>query len=279
MADDLLSQIDAAGEGVPGLRSTLSAMIPTGFVDEDEMDIDAGDSASQIGDGDIKRRRTSQNKAGIGFPGVLLTLIETNLTADQRKKACKVCKKLLISVDPIDGSMTLAWAKPQLVGKVCAYCIVAKNRLHATIDIKALVTMLGTEPEKNKEFFEFRDWLIEQYRSGSRSVRDLSGWDSRPKQTVTASKEVLLRKVLQGIVSNRLSNDVWKASLSPRFSKLDVPHYFGVPPPEGPLAALLHHIGFYRLARAHAADPSVYFLPRIRASSFRVCCSSDPEGR
>ena len=71
-----------------------------------------------------KRRRGNDDprsyisKVGIGFLGILLTMV-CDLPKKALEKVCCFCKALMVSPDPLDNTRTLAWNKPKM-GARCA---------------------------------------------------------------------------------------------------------------------------------------------------------------
>jgi hypothetical protein len=46
------------------------------------------------------------------------------------------------------------------------------------------LVLLALRQEKKQNFMEFRGWLVAQYQSGAKAVKELSGFDSKPSQQV-----------------------------------------------------------------------------------------------
>ena len=111
------------------------------------------------------------------------------------QKTCKVCKQSALDPDPIHPHRTRAWMKPDFAGLICAYCGTAKLKLYSDLkSMKEVILVLETKSEKKKEFNEFIDNMICQYKEGKRHSRT-----SDLKQRIVKEKEVNMGSSVKGV--------------------------------------------------------------------------------
>ena len=73
--------------------------------------------------------------------------------------------------DPIHPDRSRAWHKPNLEGKICAYCGWAKFKLYPGKSTKEVLA-IHTDMDTKKRFMDYIDRMIDTYKGGSRAFRD-----------------------------------------------------------------------------------------------------------
>ena len=136
-----------------------------------EADNSAGPSA--------KRARAAYyvTKIGIGVVGVRLDEVQEIFGASyekMKKKACLLCKKFMLSPDPVQQELSRAWHKPNFEGKVCAYCGVGKCKLWPHRSVADVVFIIGSKPEESERFFKFTSAMILAYQNGDKAAKGLT---------------------------------------------------------------------------------------------------------
>lgn len=112
-----------------------------------------------------------------------------------KKKFCIFCKKYMVEPDPVHPERTRAWHKPRQEGRVCAYCGVAKLKLHPHKDSQAVVLLVDSNPQENKRFFDYIDAMISAYLRGDRAAINI---DTEQKQSITKEQEVSMNARVRG---------------------------------------------------------------------------------
>lgn len=131
-----------------------------------------------------------QSKIGCGVLGVPLEEVAGN---DKMCRCCSFCGNAMGSPDPVFPERTRSWHKPHQAGLICAYCGVAKGKLHPNRDAKFVLNLIQSQQEEQQRFLNYAEMLISMYQNGSRAVKNLG--DGRPRETVTkaSSTDVKLR--------------------------------------------------------------------------------------
>lgn len=137
---------------------------------------------------------TLNSKVGVGELGVIRQVAVATWPPELLQKTCMFCKRLASDPDPLDDTLTLSWHKPKISGKVCAYCGTTKARLYPGRDNQHVARELTFSQEKNKHFYDFRGFLIEQYLAGNKAARGRY----TPKQTVDRTQEFNVRAIDKG---------------------------------------------------------------------------------
>ena len=173
---DLLGLLD----GADALSETLSAATHAPREASPGLLPDADNS----GGPSPKRARAAyyMTKLGIGVLGVRLDTAQEIFGASYEKmmkKACLLCKNVMLSPDPVQTELSRAWHKPNFEGKVCAYCGVGKCKLWPHKSVADVVFSIDSKQEESDRFFKFISAMILAYQSGDKAAKGLT--DALPR--------------------------------------------------------------------------------------------------
>ena len=140
-------------------------------------------------------------QVGIGFSSVSLEDVQMVIPQKVLAKKCKFCSKGPGDEDTVNAGWSMSWGKPDWGGTCCGTCGAAKSRLYPTLDQKEVLAKINSEPEERTKFTEFCQWLVTQYKSGNRRVRDqLQAFEQRPRQEVARTTKVSVSTEDEGVM-------------------------------------------------------------------------------
>lgn len=184
-------------------------MLPAGSGDFCSLLSELGDVRSAPGDvasepdhegylGGGRAGRTYSGKEGIGNLGVPLDKAAEQLTAKVLEKTCQFCSAKAGDGDPWNSSLTMAWNKPSYQGRCCAYCAVTVRRRYPTQTLASVAKEVQTSPDAHVAFMNFRMWMLEEYKSGNKRVKDAV--ERMPQEQVNKQSEFAIVKKDTGVM-------------------------------------------------------------------------------
>ena len=142
--------------------------------------------------------RTYAGKEGIGNLGVPLDTAAAQLTAKVLGKTCQFCSAKAGDEDPLNGSLTMAWSKPSYGGRCCAHCAITVRRRYPAQDLAPVAKQVQTSPDAHAAFTNFRTWMLDEYKSGNKRVKDAV--ERSPQEQVNKQSEFAIVKKDTGIM-------------------------------------------------------------------------------
>ena len=195
MLDNLSDVASSCGVGVEMLEEPNASSPPRkrARAEEEEEQLAEFDSPAVKGSGFGKRGKYQSN-IGIGALGIPLTEFMSN-TAKMKK--CTFCKNMMALADPIFPDRTRSWFKPNFGGNICAYCGFTKVKLWPGKAASAVLTIISTQQDQNRRFFDFSDVMIEEYKAGNKQAKDIG---KKAKERVESVNDVNIQLSVEGTI-------------------------------------------------------------------------------